>query len=81
MWSPSPCLNKNAKFHGTQKCCSVRLLFPEEKLAKSPQNGLGCNLQLGIKKKTRLRLRNCRLQWITGIGFHLEHPSLPGAMP
>jgi hypothetical protein len=22
--------------HGTQKCCSVRFLWPEEELAKSP---------------------------------------------
>jgi hypothetical protein len=49
MWSPSPCLNKLATSHKTQKCCSVRFLCPEEELAKSPRNGLGCDLQLGIK--------------------------------
>jgi hypothetical protein len=46
MWSPSPCLNKLATSHRTQKCCSVRFLCPEEELAKSPRNGLGCDLQL-----------------------------------
>jgi hypothetical protein len=81
MWSHSPCLNKIATSHGTQKCCSVRFLCPEEELDKSPRNGLGCHLQLGIKRKPRLGLRNRRLRWITGIGFQLEHPSLSGAMP
>jgi hypothetical protein len=48
MWSPIPCLNNLAASHGTQKCFYVRILFPEEELAKSPRNGLGCDLQLGI---------------------------------
>jgi hypothetical protein len=69
MWSPSPCLNKLATSNGTQKCCSVGLLYPERELVKSPQNGLGCDLQLGIKQKSRLILRNRHLCWIPGIGF------------
>jgi hypothetical protein len=62
-------------------CRALRFLCPEEELDKSPRNGLGCHLQLGIKRKPRLRLRNRRLRWITGIGFQLENPSLSGAMP
>jgi hypothetical protein len=77
MWSPSPCLNKHAKSHGAQKCFSVRLLCLEE----STRNGLGCDLQLGIKRKSRLRLKNRRLQWIPGIGFQIENPSLSDSMP
>jgi hypothetical protein len=49
IWSPSPCLNNLASSHGTQKIFSISLLCPERELAKSPQNGLGCDLQLGIK--------------------------------
>jgi hypothetical protein len=49
IWSPIPCLNKLGASHGTQKCFSVSLLYPEWELAKSPRNGLGCDLQLGIK--------------------------------
>jgi hypothetical protein len=58
MWSPIPCLNNLATSHGTQKCCSVSLLCPEEEFTKSPRNGLGCDLQLGISQKPRLGLRN-----------------------
>jgi hypothetical protein len=81
MWSHIPCLNNIAASQGTQKCCSVRFLCPEEELDKSPRNGLGCYLQLGIKRKPRLGLRNRRLRLITGIIFQLEHPSLSGSMP
>jgi hypothetical protein len=58
MWSHIPCLNNISSSHGTQKCCFVRFLCPKEELDKSPRNGLGCHLQLGIKRKPRLRLRN-----------------------
>jgi hypothetical protein len=34
MWSPSPCLKNLAKSHGAQKCCSVRLLCPEDELPR-----------------------------------------------
>jgi hypothetical protein len=37
MWSPIPCLNKHAKSHGAQKCCSVRILCPEEELPRVPE--------------------------------------------
>ena len=57
------------------------VLCPEEELAKNIRNGLGCDLQLGIKQKLRLGLRNHRLRWINRIGFKLEYPSLSGAMP
>jgi hypothetical protein len=46
---PSPCLKELATSHRTKKYYSVRFLCPEEVLAKSLQNGLGCDLQLGIK--------------------------------
>jgi hypothetical protein len=55
--------------------------MPEGGIAKSPRNGLGCDLQLGIKQKPRLGLRNRRIRWILGIGFQIEHPSLLGSMP
>jgi hypothetical protein len=48
MLSPIPCLNNLATSHETQKCCYVRFLCPKEELVKSLQNGLGCELQLGI---------------------------------
>ena len=69
MWSPIPCLNKLATSHGTQKCFPISLLCPEKELSKSPRNGLGCDLQLGIKQKPRLRWSNRRLCWIPGIVF------------
>ena len=81
MWSHIPCLKKHAKSHGAERCCSVRLLCPEEELPRVPENGLGCDLQLGIKWKPRLGLRNHQLWWIPGIGFQLENPSLLGAVP
>jgi hypothetical protein len=81
MWSHSPFLNNTVASHGTQKCCSVRFLCLEEELDKSPRNGLGCHLQLGIKIKPRLGLRKLQLRWITQIGFKLENTSLSGAMP
>jgi hypothetical protein len=55
--------------------------MPGGGIVKSPRNGLGCDLQLGIKRKPRLGLRNRRLQWIPGIGFQLENPSLQGSIP
>ena len=81
VFSPSPCLNKLASSHGTQKIFSIRILCPEEESAKSPGNGLGCDLQLGISQKSRLGLRNHHLHWIPDIGFQLDHPSLSGYMP
>jgi hypothetical protein len=48
MWSPSSCLKNLLASHVTKKCFSARFLSPKEVLAKSPQNGLGCDLQLGI---------------------------------
>jgi hypothetical protein len=81
MWAHSPCLNKIEASHGTQKCCSVRFLCPEEELDKNARNGLGCHLQLGIKQKLRLGLMNRRFRWIIGIGFQLYHLSLSGSMP
>ena len=80
MGSPNPCLNKLVASHETQKCCSVRFLCSVEELTKSVSNGLGCDLQLGIKRKSSLGLKNQRLRWITGIIFQLQHPSLLGAM-
>jgi hypothetical protein len=61
MCSHSPCLNNIAASHRIKKCFSVSFLFPEEELEKSAQNGSGCHLQLGIKIKLRLGLRNRRL--------------------
>jgi hypothetical protein len=55
--------------------------MPRGGIAKSPRNGLGCDLQLGLKRKSRLRLRNRQIRWIPRIRFQLEHPSLLGAMP
>jgi hypothetical protein len=81
MWSHIPCLKIIAASHRIPKCCSVMFLCPEEEMTKSPRNGLGCHLQLGIERKPRLRLRNRGLRWITRIGFQLEHPSLSGSMP
>jgi hypothetical protein len=46
--SHSPHLKNLAASHRTQKCYSVRFLYPQEQLAKSTRNGLGCDLQLGI---------------------------------
>jgi hypothetical protein len=63
MCSHSLCLTKIAVSHGTKKCCSVRFLCPKEEFDKSPRNGLGFHLKMGIKR------RNRRLRWITGIGF------------
>ena len=79
--SPIPCLNNLSASRITQKCCSIRFLCLEEELDKSPRNGLGCHLQLGIKRKPRLGLRKLQLRWISRIRFQLEHPSLLGAMP
>jgi hypothetical protein len=55
--------------------------MPRGGIAKSPRNGLGCDLQLGIKRKMRFGLSNHRIRWIAGIIFQLDHPSLLGAMP
>jgi hypothetical protein len=46
--------------------------MPGGGIVKSPRNGLGCDLKLGIKLKTRLILRNRRLRWIPGIGEPLS---------
>jgi hypothetical protein len=48
MWSPSTFLENLVSSHETQKCCFVRVLCPEEELPKSPRNGLGCDMRLGI---------------------------------
>jgi hypothetical protein len=81
MWSPIPCLKMLATSHRTQKCCCISHLCPKEELAKSLRNCLGCDLQLGIKGKLRVILRNHHLHWIPNIGFQLEHPSLLGPIP
>jgi hypothetical protein len=56
MWSPSPCLNKLATSHETQKCCSVRFLCPKEELAKSPLKWFGMRLATGHKMKTETQI-------------------------
>jgi hypothetical protein len=41
----------------------------------------GMQLATGNKMKTETRIEEPSTRWITGIGFQLEHPSLPGSMP
>jgi hypothetical protein len=57
IWSCIPCLKTLVTSHKTHKCCSVSLLCPERELAKTPRNGLGCDLQLGIKQKIETRFK------------------------
>jgi hypothetical protein len=51
---------------------------PRRNCQESPK-WFGMRLATGHKMKTETRIEEPSLRWIPGIGFQLEHPSLPGS--